>query len=298
MTPDEFHSLRQTIDTPSGRISFVAQGEGPTALFVHGVPLNGYHWRHALEGLGDLRRCIAPDLMGLGYSEIAPDQPIDFDAQARMLLEFLDASSIDEVDLVGNDSGGAIAQIVATNAPDRIRSLTLTNCDTIGNWPPPAFMPILNLAKEGKLGRTFAAFRADPALAQSPAGLGVAFEFPQRLNDELLGVYLGPVTATAERQSRINDYVAAIEQGPTAGLLHGLEAFQKPTLIVWADGDVFFPTQWSDWLARIIPGTRKVAVLNGARLFFPEERPDILCALLREHWTMSRPEGSNRPAAA
>jgi pimeloyl-ACP methyl ester carboxylesterase len=298
MTPQQFQNARKMVDTPSGRIAFIEHGDGPAALFVHGVPLNGYQWRHQLSALGDIRRCIAPDLLGLGHSETPPGQRLDFEAQALMLRQFLDALAIDQVDLVGNDSGGAVSQLLATSAPDRLRSLTLTNCDTIGNWPPPAFMPILNLAKEGKLGRTFAAFRADPALAQSPAGLGVAFEFPQRLNDELLGVYLGPVTATAERQSRINDYVAAIEQGPTAGLLHGLEAFQKPTLIVWADGDVFFPTQWSDWLARIIPGTRKVAVLNGARLFFPEERPDILCALLREHWTMSRPEGSNRPAAA
>jgi pimeloyl-ACP methyl ester carboxylesterase len=211
-----------------------------------------------------------------------------------MLTQLLDALAIEQVDLVGNDSGGAIAQIVATNAPDRIRSLTLTNCDTIGNWPPPAFMPLLTLAKDGKLGQTFAAVLANSALAQSPAGLGVAFEFPERLTDERLHVYLGPLTATAARQRRVGDYVAAIEQGPPASLLPGLRALEKPTLIAWADGDVFFPTRWSDWLARTIPGTRRVEVLKGARLFFPEERPDVFCALLREHWTMSQPQASHR----
>jgi pimeloyl-ACP methyl ester carboxylesterase len=284
MTPKQFQDARTLVDTPSGRIAFVENGAGPTALFVHGVPLNGYQWRHQIGALGDTRRCIAPDLLGLGHSEVAPGRDLTFSAQVRMLTQFLDALGIGQVDLVGNDSGGAISQMLATQAPNRIRSLTLTNCDTIGNWPPPAFAPILNLAKDGKLGKTFAAFRANPALAQSPAGLGVAFEFPERLDHELLEVYLGPVTASAGRQAQVDAYVMAIEHGPDANLLDRLKAFDKPTLIVWADGDVFFPPQWAEWLARTIPGTRKQTHLAGARLFFPEERPDILNALLREHW--------------
>jgi len=107
---------------PNDSATFVEKGDGPVALFVHGVPLNGFHWRQAIAGLCDLRRCLAPDLMGLGYSEIGPDQKLDFEAQAQMLLEFLDALGIETVDLVGNDSGGAVAQILATNAPARIRS--------------------------------------------------------------------------------------------------------------------------------------------------------------------------------
>ncbi len=81
----EFHARRRFADTPSGRIAFVEQGEGLPALFIHGVPLNGFHWRHVMKGLGDCRRCIALDLMGLGYTEIAPGQDVSFTAQARMI---------------------------------------------------------------------------------------------------------------------------------------------------------------------------------------------------------------------
>jgi AraC-like DNA-binding protein len=119
------------------------------ALFIHGVPLNGYHWRHVIGQLQDVRRCIALDLMGLGYIEIGPKHDVSFVAQARMVREFLDALGLDQVDLVTNDSGGAIAQIVAANCPERIR--TLTNCDVHDNWPPAAIEPQLAAARAGVL---------------------------------------------------------------------------------------------------------------------------------------------------
>jgi pimeloyl-ACP methyl ester carboxylesterase len=287
VTPQEFHAARKTVETLSGRVSYIEQGSGPAALFLHGVPLNGFHWRFQLEALGDMRRCIAPDLMGLGYSEVAPDQPLDFEAQAKMLSEFLDALAIDQIDLVGNDSGGAIAQILATNAPDRIRSLTLTNCDTHDNWPPEPFMPIVNAGKAGVFGQALAGLLANPAAGRSPAGLGVGFEFPERLTDEVLAVYLAPVTATEERRSQVSRYVASQDNVQTVRIEQQLKAFKAPTLIVWGDSDVFFPVEWAHWLGTTIPGTRKVEVLEGAKLFFPEEWADFLSDLLREHWQIA-----------
>jgi haloalkane dehalogenase len=67
-----FHASRRFADVRSGRIAYIEQGQGPVALFIHGVPLNGYHWRHVIDRLRHIRRCIAIDLMmGLGYSELA-----------------------------------------------------------------------------------------------------------------------------------------------------------------------------------------------------------------------------------
>src|SRR6201993_5220683 len=129
----------RSIETPSGRISYAEAGSGPAVLFVHGVVLNKHLWRHQLTALSDIRRCIAPDLLAHGDTEIAPDQDVSVTANAHMLKQFLDALSIDQVDLVGNDSGGGIAQIFAALHPERVRSLTLTNCDTHDNWPPEAF---------------------------------------------------------------------------------------------------------------------------------------------------------------
>src|SRR5215468_7075381 len=132
---------KRSVDTSSGRISYTECGAGPVALFVHGVLLNGHLWRHQLAELADTRRCIALDLLAHGDTQIAPEQDVSVSANAAMIGEFLDALAIDQVDLVGNDSGGGIAQIFAARNPSRIRSLTLTDCDAHDNWPPEAFKP-------------------------------------------------------------------------------------------------------------------------------------------------------------
>src|SRR5258707_4896318 len=112
MSSDQM-TARRSVVTPSGRISYAEAGTGPVALFVHGVLLNGHLWRHQLAGLSDLRRCIAVDLLAHGETEIAPEQDVSVTANATMLGQFLDALRIEAVDLVGNDSGGGIAQIFA-----------------------------------------------------------------------------------------------------------------------------------------------------------------------------------------
>src|SRR6266404_5997357 len=106
-----------SIQTSSGRISYAEAGSGPVALFVHGVVLNKHLWRHQLSGLSDVRRCIAVDLLAHGDTEIEPHQDVSVTANANMLSEALDALGIDQVDLVGNDSGGGSAQIFAALKP-------------------------------------------------------------------------------------------------------------------------------------------------------------------------------------
>ena len=84
MDIETFHASRRFAEVKSGRIAYIEQGQGPAALFVHGVPLNGYHWRHVIDRLKHRRRCIAIDLLGLGYSEIGPLQDVSFTAQAQV----------------------------------------------------------------------------------------------------------------------------------------------------------------------------------------------------------------------
>src|SRR5689334_5900574 len=118
---------KRSIDTASGRISYTEAGSGPVVLFVHGVVLNKHIWRHQLTGLSDMCRCIAVDLLAHGDTEIDPNQDVSVTANANMLREVLSALKIDKIHLVGNDSGGGIAQIFAAANPDRVRSVTLTN---------------------------------------------------------------------------------------------------------------------------------------------------------------------------
>src|SRR5436305_9828997 len=150
-------AARHGVETAPGRISYTEQGTGPVALFVHGVLLNGHLWRHQLSQLSDTRRCIAVDLLAHGETEIAPGQDVSVTANARMIAQFLDALGIDQVDLVGNDSGGGIAQIFAALYPRRVRSLALTNCDAHDNWPPQAFLGFVEMCAAGGLPDTLRA---------------------------------------------------------------------------------------------------------------------------------------------
>jgi pimeloyl-ACP methyl ester carboxylesterase len=277
-------ATRRSVQTASGQVSYLESGAGPVALFVHGVLLNSHLWRHQLAGLSDIRRCLAPDLLAHGSTEIAPDQDVSVSANAEMLVQFLDALNIAQVDLVGNDSGGGIAQIFAARHPQRIRSLTLTNCDTHDNWPPGAFKPFLEMAAAGGLRRTLDAMLDDKNVYRSPQALGPAYEHPERVTDDAVEAYLRPLVSGKQRTRDLQRFLAAFDNSYTVAIEERLKALNAPTLIVWGTDDIYFDVQWSHWLARTIPGTRRRVELEGARIFFPEERWSVFNQELRAHW--------------
>jgi pimeloyl-ACP methyl ester carboxylesterase len=276
---------RKEVQTRFGKISYQEIGTGPVALFVHGVLLNGYLWRHQLTALSDIRRCIAVDLMAHGDTEIAPDQDVSVTANAHMLQAFLDALGIAEVDLVANDSGGGISQIFAALYPERVRTLALTDCDTHDNWPPEAFKPFIDMAARGGLPAKLEEMLADKDVYRSPAELGSAYEHPERLSDQAIERYLLPFVKTAQRTHDLERFLAAFDNRHTLAIEDKLKALQAPTLIIWGTDDVYFDVSWSHWLAEHIPGTRRRVEFSGARLFFPEERWRELNTELRAHWS-------------
>ena len=272
------------IETPSGRISYVEAGCGPVALFVHGVLLKHF-WRHEVAGLSDIRRCISIDLLAHGDTEIAPDQDVSVTANAKMLREVLDALQIDQVDVIGNDSGGGIAQIFAALNADRLRSLTLTNCDTHDNWPPEAFKPFVEMVASGGLSKTLNAMLNDKSIYRSPSALGPAYEHPETATDEGIEIYLRPHVRNEQRTRDLERFVLAFDHKHTLAIEPQLCKLQAPTLIVWGTDDVYFPVVWARWLAEAIPGAKPPVELAGARIFFPEERAEAFNQLLRAHWT-------------
>jgi pimeloyl-ACP methyl ester carboxylesterase len=281
-----YDARRRFTPTPFGRIAHVEHGAGPAALFVHGYPLNGFQWRGALERLGDVRRCLAPDLLGLGYTEAAVSQDLAPAAQAAMLVAWLDALRIDAVDLVANDSGGAVAQLLAAHHPARVRSLLLTNCDVHTNSPPAALAPVIAQARAGTLAETFLAPQlADPRRARMPDGLGgLAYTDPARLTDESVAYYFAPLLATPTRRAQFERYAVAFEPNPLARIEPLLRRVTAPARMVWGTGDPLFGVEWAAWLDTVLPGSRGVRRVEGAKLFFPEEMPALVAAEARALW--------------
>jgi pimeloyl-ACP methyl ester carboxylesterase len=268
--------------TPFGEIAYREWGSGPAALFVHGVFLNGHLWRHVAERVADVRRCIGVDLLAHGGTRTAADQDVSFGAQAAMLDAFCARLSLAQVDVVANDSGTGIAQLFAAYHPERIRSLTLTNGDVHDNFPPPAAEPLLAAARQGLLPEIGLRMLADTEEARAQFAIG--YEHPERVSADTLRTYAEPLFATPGHAKNLERFVTAIDCHANVEAEPLLRRLTAPTLVVWGTGDVFFDVEWARWLRDTIPGTRRVVELPGAKLFFPEERPDELAAALREHW--------------
>lgn len=282
MNQADFTAARKWAKTSHGEIAYVEKGDGPAALFVHGVFLNGYLWRESLDALSDVRRCIALDLLGHGATKTPASVDPSFPAQAAMIGEFLDALRLDQVDLVANDSGGGIAQIFAAEHPERIRTLTLTNCDVHDNYPPPALQPLVDASKAGGLGAIGKGWLADPDSLR--AAFGVAYEHPERLGDELVEIYLEPIFSTDEAAKKVERMIAEFDNSANVSIEPKLRQLQAPTLIIWGTDDIFFDKKWAHWLKDTIPGATDVIEVEGAKLFFPEERPEFFAKQLREFW--------------
>jgi pimeloyl-ACP methyl ester carboxylesterase len=274
--------------TRVGDIAYAESGAGPAALFVHGVFLNSHYWRHLMERLSPERRCLAPDLLGHGDTPARDDQDVSLRAEAEALEAFCEALGLDAVDVIANDSGSAIAQIFAARHPERIRTLTLTNGDADANYPPADFRQVVEMAKAGVFSAQREAFAADVGLLCP--GFAAGYEDPASLSDETLRTYVEPLFATPERTRALERWLVSFEDTrQTREIEPLLRKLAAPTLIVWGTDDRFFPLKWAYWLKGTIPGATRVVEIEGARLFFPEERPDALAEAVRAHWREHAP---------
>lgn len=282
-----YHAHRRFSPTSFGRISYVERGAGPAAaLFLHGLPLNNFQWRGALERLAPLRRCIAPDSLGLGYTEVSATQDLGPVAQMQMCAALLDALGVDAVDLVASDSGGAVAQLFVAAYPKRVRSLLLTNCDVHEDSPPPVLLPVIEAARAGTfVDEVLLPQLRDRKAALAPSGLaGCCYSQPTGLTDEALAYYLTPLAESQERRDRFHGYCVALAENPLLAIESQLRQSEVPLRILWGAADTTFDQKSADWLDRTFPRSRGVRRIPGANLFFPEELPDLVAEEARALW--------------
>jgi pimeloyl-ACP methyl ester carboxylesterase len=284
----DFRAGRRFAETKYGRIAYVERGEGSAALFLHGFPLNSFQWRDVIDRLQGHRRCITPDFLGLGYTEVKKGQSVAPAAQVEMIAALLDLLSISSVDLIANDSGGAVAQLFVTRYPKRVRTLLLTNCDAEPDSPPPAVLPVIKLAHEGKFAdQWLAPWVADKTLARSAKGLGgLCYSDPTHPTDEAIDCYLRPLVSSPQRKALTNAYAMGLDPNPLAGIESKLKQCTVPTRIVWGTGDTIFSQASADYLDRTFANSQGVRRVPGAKLFFPEEMPEVITEEALKLWKM------------
>ncbi|MEN0134028.1 MAG: alpha/beta hydrolase [Rhodococcus sp. (in: high G+C Gram-positive bacteria)] len=283
MTLAEFDTRRKTVDTDRGPVSYLDSGAGRVAFFIHGVGTSGYLWRNAIRQLENERRCIALDLPLHGHTPASPDQDFTLGALADVVEATCDALGLDTVDVVANDTGGAVAQIYAARHPDRLSTLTLTNCETHDNVPPKAFLPAVLLARAGLLTRILPPLTRKVTRARTLL-YGIGYQNVRALPEEVVAAYVEPLLGTRERALLFQRWIASLHPRDLLAVEPDLAALEVPTLIVWGTGDLFFRTTWAYRLRDLVPGAREVVEIRGGKLFFPDERSRELVVELRRFW--------------
>jgi len=279
---------RKSIRLSRGDVAYVDQGDGraPAALFVHGVLVNADLWRNVIWDVADARRCIAPDLPAHGATP-APDgddaaADLSLNGLAAMLNELCERLRLEQVDVVANDTGGAVAQVFAARFPHRIRTLTLTNRDVHDNFPPESFKPFVALAEAGELGPMVAAMAGDLGVARSEVGFAQGYAHPDKLRDELLMSYLGPFVP--DRGQGLERFLTASSADELMAVEPLLAELDAPAQVAWGTADIFFESSWAERLRDMIPGVERVTLVPDAMLFWPDERAADLVPLLRDFW--------------
>ena len=245
-------------------------------MFVHGALVNANLWRKVVAELSADFRCVTLDLpFGSHVVPMPPDADLSPPAVADLIADAIEALELDDVTLVGNDTGGAICQIVVTRRPERIGALVLTSCDAFDNFPPKLMKPIMPLLSRAALLR--------PTLAPARAGavqraiFGALAKRP--VEPEVLDSYALPAVTDAGVRRDLARFMAGLDKRHTLEAAERLPAFDKPALIAWSREDRFFPPDHGERLAELLPQGR-LEWIEDSRTFSPEDQPARVAELV------------------
>src|SRR5215204_233792 len=266
------------VKLPQGTINYTESGEGPPIVFVHGLLVDGRLWRKVTPLLEDNFRCIVPELpLGSHPQPMNPDADLSPPGLARIVAGFLEALDLEDVTLVGNDTGGAIAQITAANHPERIGRLVLTNCDAYENFLPPAFRPLQWAARvPGMLTGVMQGMRLAP-MRRLPTAYGrlIKRDFAGAPTREWIEPFLSD---GAIRRDTVK-VLKGVDPNYTFEAAEKLSRQERPTLLAWAREDRSFKAEFAERLAAEIPGAR-LEWIEDSYTFVAEDQPERLAELV------------------
>ena len=216
---------------------------------------------------------------GISKRPMKPDAELSPRAVARLLAELMDKLDLTDVTLVGNDTGGAICQLVATEHPQRVGRLVLTPCDAFEHFFPPAFKPMQWAAKlPGGLSLAVRPARIR-AIRNSPLGFGWLSKrgIPDEAIEDAFGTYFGNRAVRRDTEK----FVRAVSKKDTLAAAEKLRDFDRPVLLAWAREDKFFKVKLAERLLERLPNGR-LELIDDSYTFVPIDQPERLAELVRE----------------
>jgi pimeloyl-ACP methyl ester carboxylesterase len=269
----------RTVEVPAGTVAYRERGSGPAIVFVHGVGVNGDLWRHVVPALAGDYRCVAPDLPHGSHSLPArPDADLSLAGLARIVADLLEALDLDDVTIVGNDTGGAVAQWLVGHHAERVGRLVLTSCDAFEKFPPTP--------------QRYLEFTARSSALMWLVGWSVQFKVVQRLptaygfvtrkpiEPAIMRSYTDPVRTIPGVRRDLARLLRAVDTRYTFEAAEALRSFDKPAVVLWAERDRIFPREHGRRLAALLP-QGQFDLISDSRTFIPEEQPERLVAAMR-----------------
>ena len=270
----------RSIDIPAGTIEYRESGSGPPVVFVHGVGVNGDLWRNVAPELAGEHRCIVPDLpFGAHSRPLRKDAELSLPGMARIVADFIAALDLEEVAVVANDTGGAVAQWLVGHDPDRIGRLVLTSCDAFEKFPPTP-QRYLEVAARSRALMWLVGWTVRFTFVQRmPTAYGWVTQRP--VDPAIMRSYTSPIRTQAGVRHDLQRLLRAVDTRHTFEAAESLRGFDKPALVLWADGDKIFPRDHGRRLAELLPQGR-FEMVPDSRTFIPEDQPGKLTAAVRE----------------
>ncbi len=262
-----------TIELPQGTLRYEDFGSGPPIVFVHGLLVNGKLWRKVTPELSRSARCIVPDLP-LGSHEIPmnPDADLSVEGVAKLIADLLEGLDLHNVTLVGNDSGGAISQVVAARHGERIGRLVLTTCDAYEIFPPPLFSYLRILpVVPGLMTALAKGMLHVKALRDLPLAYGWLAK--SGIPDDIVQSYVKPCATDPRIRRDVKKFVRSTSPKLTLKVAEELRSFDRPVLLLWTPEDRFFPVSLAERLCEDLPNAR-LERIEDAYVFVAEDQPE------------------------
>jgi len=269
------------ITLAQGTIRYEDYGTGPVVVFVHGLLVDGSLWDSVAHELAETHRCLVPTWpLGSHTTPMNADADLSPTGMAQLIADFMTALELKDVTLVGNDTGGAICQIVAARHAQRIARLVLTNCDALEVFPPKAFKHLTLLPRvPGLFATSMKAMHHSEAARRLPTAYGALTREP--IDDVMLRRWVEPSATNSLIRRDTAKLLRGISPDLTQAVARELRNFDKPALLLWGNADRFFTIELAERLKECFQhGTLRT--IPDARTFVTLDAPHAVVHAIRE----------------
>jgi pimeloyl-ACP methyl ester carboxylesterase len=276
-----------SVELSAGTVEYTdTGGDGPVLVLLHGLMMDASLWDGVIAGLSMDHRCVAPTLpLGAHRHPMRPDFELSLPGIAQLVTEFMDRLDLTDVTLAGNDTGGALVQLLMASDQHRaaLGRAVLVSCDAFDNFPPG--LTGKTLVAAGRLAPGLFGLFMQQMRFRAVRRLPIAFGWLTKRGDALVQGWMRPVLAQAGIRRDTVRVLRAVAASARGGLLvataERLPEFKHPALVVWASEDRVMPPEHGGRLAALLPDGRLVEVEDSYTLI-PLDQPARLASIIRE----------------